>query len=485
MNLDTLYRSIDFGSTWDTVCTGPGFNAWCDASLRPDSAGVMYIGDNLSGIWKTADHGATWRKVYSTLGEIPSIAIDPLNPRVAYASKFGGGGGMVKTTDWGETWHTLSVPSGNRDTWWVTCSPVHPGYLYYGTYIGDTTYLGIYVSRDSGANWSKINEGLTPGSYFNYGLLTLDSLTLLALQSNGVYKYQYPTAIDVLQPGGGETWLTDSLYTIAWSATGLYYVRLEISTDNGASWSAIADSVPASQGSYPWTTPSTTSDSCLVRISDALFTATAGMSAAVFTLTDAYLTVLAPNGGEEWDAGSPQTISWSSVSLDSLAIEYSADGGAEWTYITEVPAAAGAFGWTVPDEPTQNALVRLRSSTDTTISDRSDSVFSILAPKEFTARIIVRDGGAGADTLRFGIIAGATDSIDAAFGEIELPLVPPGGTFDVRWEVDGTNGSIRDFRDTFAVPGDLHRYFARLQPGPGGYPLSLSWEPDSLGRECS
>lgn len=480
MGLDTLYRSTDFGSTWDTVCAGKGFNAWCDAALRPDSAAVMYLGDNLSGIWKTTDHGASWRKVYSTLGEIPSIAINPFDPRVAYASKFGGGGGIVRTTNWGETWSNVTVPSGNRDTWWIACSPVHPGFVYYGTYTGDTANLGIYFSRDSGANWERINSGLPLGAHFNYGLLALDSLTLVALQSNGVYKYQYPTTIDVLQPDGGEYWLADSTYSITWSAEGLYAVRLEFSLDDGATWSVIADSVPASQASYPWTTPAAFSESCVVRITDALFTSTTAASGSRFTVTNAFLTVDAPNGGETWDAGSLRQIAWTSVSFDSLTIEYSADSGASWSYVSEVPAQAGAFPWTVPDVPTGLALVRLRGSDDTNVVDLSDGVFTIVSVGEYSAPLVVRDAGAGEDTLVFGGSPGATDGIDAGFGETELAAVPPPGTFDVRWLIDGTNGADRDVRDTLDLPGDRHARRVSLQPGPGGYPFTLSWNPDSL-----
>ncbi len=480
MGLDTLYRSVDFGSTWDTVCTGKGFNAWCDAALRPDSAAVMYIGDNLSGIWKTTDHGSAWRKVYSTLGEIPSIAIDPFDPRVAYASKFGGGGGIVRTTNWGETWSNVTVPSGNRDTWWITCSPVHPGYVYYGTYTADTANLGIYFSRDAGASWSKINQGLTQGAFFNYGLLALDSLTLLALQSNGVYKYQYPTTIDVLQPDGGEYWLAESTYAITWSSTGLYALRLEYSLDDGATWTVIADSVPASATSWLWSTPGAYSESCLVRISDALFTSTAATSSARFTITDAYLSVVSPNGGEEWDAGSTHAVTWTSVSFDSLTIEYSTNNGASWSYVSEVPASAGAFPWTVPDHPTALALIRLRGSDDTNVVDQSDAVFTIVSVGAYSASMVVRDAGAGEDTLAFGGSPGATDGIDTAFGEVELAAIPPSGTFDVRWMIDGTNGVRRDIRDTLNGPLDRRTRQVSLQPGPGGYPLTLSWNPDSL-----
>ena len=443
----------------------------------------MYLGTISRASGKRPTTARRGEKFYSTLGEIPSIAIDR-STRVGYASSWGRG--IVRTTNWGGTGSNVTVPSGNRDKWWVTCSPEHPGYVYYGTYTGDTANLGIYLTRDSGASWEKINEGMPPGSFFNYGLLTLDSLTLLALQSNGVYKYQYPTTIDVLQPDGGEYWLADSAYSITWSSTGLYAVRLEYSLDNGASWTVIADSVPTSQSSYPWTTPPAYSESCLVRVSDARFTATSATSGSRFTITDAYLTVVEPNGGETWDAGSLQTISWTSVSFDSLTIEYSTDSGASWSYVSEVPSSAGAFPWTVPDSPTSLALVRLRGSDDTNVVDLSDGLFAILSVGEYSGRLVLRDGGAGEDTLYFGNSPGATDSIDAGFGEVELAAVPPSGTFDVRWHIEGTNGVKRDVRDTLSGADDRRTRRVLLQPGPGGYPFTLSWNPEPpAGRTLS
>lgn len=479
MGLDTLFRSVDFGSTWDTVCAGKGFNAWCDAAIRPDSAAVMYIGDNLSGIWKTRDHGVNWRKVYSTLGEIPSIAIDPFDPRVAYAGKFGGGGGIVRSTDWGETWHNLTVPSGNRDTWWVTCSITHPGYVYYGTYTGDTAHLGIYLSRDSGTTWTKMNEGLTSGGYFNYGLLAADTLAVLALQSNGLYRYQHPATITLVQPNGGEALLADSEYVVAWTASGIYRVRIDYSLDDGATWHEIADSIPAGQGQYPWTTPDTVAPSCRIRVSDALFTTASDQSDSAFTITDAYLTVVSPNGGEAWDAGSARTIAWTAVSFDSLTVEYSVDGGAGWTYVTEAPAAAGELSWTVPDVPTALALVRLRRSDDTTVADVSDAAFTILSVREFSAGVRIADEGGSADTLAFGLAAGATDGIDPWLGEFELPASPP-GVFRVSWRLEGTNGLHRDYRDTLLGPWDVRRYIADIEAGPPGHPFHVGWNPDSI-----
>ncbi len=480
MGLDTLFRSIDFGSTWDTVASDRGFNAWCDAAIRPDSAAVIYLGDNLSGIWKTEDHGSSWRKVYSTLGEIPSIAIDPFDPSVAYAGKFGGGGGLIKTTDWGETWHNVIVPSGNRDTWWVVCSPEHPGYVYYGTYTGDTARLGIYISRDSASTWTKINDGLPQSAIFNYGLLTLDSLTLIALQGSGIFKFQYPTTIGVTAPAGGDYWLADSQYTITWTATGVYYVRIEFSLDGGNSWTELADSIPAGQGSFGWTTPSLLSDSCLVRISDALWTSTTDVSDSLFTITNAELTIDSPNGGEVWDAGSVQEIRWSSVSFDSVQVEYSADSGAGWNLITRIPADVGTFEWTIPKNPTTVALVRMQGVDDTNVVDVSDGVFTIRYINTFTGDILVADNGAESDTLTFGMVADATDGIDTLLGEAELPVTPGPGSFDARWALAGSGGVSTDFRDTLHGDDDAHVFTLAFQPGGGGYPLTFSWDPESL-----
>src|SRR5205807_1263391 len=90
---------------WDTVRRTTGlFYAWCDAEIRPDSGNIMLLGDYHSGIWKTVDYGKNWKLVYGTTGEIPSIAIDPFNPQVAYASNFAGSATLLKSTNGGELW---------------------------------------------------------------------------------------------------------------------------------------------------------------------------------------------------------------------------------------------------------------------------------------------------------------------------------------------------------------------------------------------
>ncbi len=286
MGNDTLWRSTDFGNSWDTVRIVNGlFTAWCDAEIREDSANIIYIGDASSGIWKTTDYGYSWRNVFHTAGEIPCIAADPFNPRIAYAGRFGGSGievgGLLKTTDGGETWNCLDTPikicssptSGNG--WWVAPCLQRSGYIYFGTYGANPA--GIFLSRNGGISWDYVSCGFqfSPISQpLNYGLLALDTNSVIAVQENGIWKLDYDINLKVLSPNGGERWDTGSHHTISWIDTSIQgysndYVRLEYSIDNGRTWSLIVDSLQSFNTSYDWMVPPTPSDSCRLKITDA------------------------------------------------------------------------------------------------------------------------------------------------------------------------------------------------------------------------
>lgn len=91
------------------------------------------------------------------------------------------------------------------------------------------------------------------------------------------------------------------------------------------------------------------------------------------------LLVLAPNGGEEFQAGATTPIQWSSTgSISTVDLDYSTDSGATWTRIaTEVPNT-GSYTWTLPDIAATEALVRVSRSGSGDPSDVSDAPFTLL-----------------------------------------------------------------------------------------------------------
>ncbi len=91
------------------------------------------------------------------------------------------------------------------------------------------------------------------------------------------------------------------------------------------------------------------------------------------------ITVLNPNGGEIWEQGLDQTISWESEGeIDSVMIELSINNGATWQTIAEATENDGSFSYTVADAATTQAIVRITDANDATIYDVSDATFTIL-----------------------------------------------------------------------------------------------------------
>ncbi len=104
-------------------------------------------------------------------------------------------------------------------------------------------------------------------------------------------------------------------------------------------------------------------------------------------------------------------------------------------------------------------------------------------PYEFIDTLFVQDNGGKRDTLVFGANAGATDGIDALFGEAVLPAIPPTGTFDARMILPSTQGSKIDIRNLLDnVVQQQRTYNMNVQPGPGGYPMTIRWDSTGLAN---
>lgn len=123
------------------------------------------------------------------------------------------------------------------------------------------------------------------------------------------------------------------------------------------------------------------------------------------------LTLGAPNGGESWGAGSARPINWTCTTENSpdngtVSLEYSTDGGGTWKPIRSGEPNDGSYTWTVPDDPSSNARVRVirpnRISPtpapypSACSGDPSNNPFTLIAASAGTAP----DGRSGSTPLR-------------------------------------------------------------------------------------
>ena len=98
-------------------------------------------------------------------------------------------------------------------------------------------------------------------------IITLKIIVLLFFLGIQVKVSAQP--VIVVSPNGGENWEANSAQTIKWESTGISKVKIEYSLDNGLSWGIIAESIDASLGEYPWTTPDVKTPYVMIRVGDA------------------------------------------------------------------------------------------------------------------------------------------------------------------------------------------------------------------------
>jgi hypothetical protein len=387
---NVFYKSADFGSTWDTVRVNPfGSNnqGWEDAFIRPDSSKILVVSDNANGIWKSVDAGVTWRRVYAASGEVPAIALNLQNPAIAFGTKFGGGGGLVKTTNYGETWQLIPQFNG-KNMWGVAISAEHPDYVVTNTWGHSfSSDGGAYISRDGGVTWERTYQGFASSS--NHALCILDTMSVLSLQGDGIYKLQFPGRIsgEVYHDLNGNG-LRDS------GETGLRNrrVRLTGSKTDSVSTNLSGDYEFTLLGTGNYTVvPSLASQSLFVTFPPAgsyTLAVTDGEqhSGKTFGVAERTISIVGPNGGEQWAIGDTHAVIWTSRFLPGkVRVKISRDGGNTFAVLFDSTLNDGREIWQVSGPATNNARVSITSLENIGVTDMSDSAFVIGEPNNISS----------------------------------------------------------------------------------------------------
>ncbi len=199
-------------------------------------------------------------------------------------------------------------------------------------------------------------------------------------------------SVTVLAPNGGESWTAGTSATITWSSSAFTgTLDLELSADGGATWTTLVASTP-DDGTEFVTVPAVASTSVRVQVSaadgdPAVALAPSDLSDAVFAIVPPpSLTILSPNGGEDWLIGATATVTWDPDSyLGNVDLELSVDGGTTWAALASDTPNDGTESVIVPVAPTPTARVQVSAADGlpavaSAPADTSDAVFHVGGP---------------------------------------------------------------------------------------------------------
>lgn len=347
-NVDIDY-STNGGSTWTSVATGlqasTGYYYWTVPNT-PSASCYVRVKDAAN----------------ATVNDASNAAFTITTPAITLTTPNGG------QTYTGNTTQTI--------TWTST---------------GVSSYVKVEYSADNGASWLTAVTGTYNNGSYSWNVPNISSSTCLVRvsdyynaavndQSNNTFSINTAAAaLTLTSPNGGEVIAVNSSRTIYWNSTSVANVRLEYSLNGGGSWSTIVNSTAASTGYYVWSVPSTASATALVRITDVSNPGVFDQSNYVFTISNPSITLNSPNGGENFQIGNGYYITWSSVGVNTVRIEYTTDN-VNWTTIVSNYSNYNYYYWVVPNTPGTQCKVRVTSTASGSITDQSNGFFNIITP---------------------------------------------------------------------------------------------------------
>lgn len=150
----------DAAPAWQWAGWGGG-GFFFSAVFHPAKDGTLYLGGDVAGVYKSQDHGRTWRMINNGIADyaIYGLAVDRTAPDTVYAATEGG---LCKSVDGGAQWRLLpkTGPKELRITGErmksirsVAVDPTDGNVVYAGSPGGK-----VFKSTDGGGTWRAVYE---------------------------------------------------------------------------------------------------------------------------------------------------------------------------------------------------------------------------------------------------------------------------------------------------------------------------------------
>src|SRR5438067_8487360 len=250
-----VWKTTDGGGHWTPVSDSMPVAAIGALAVAPSDPSIVWAGTGEAwairdsdvigdGIYKSVDAGKTWAHAgLDETGRIGRITVHPTNPDIVFACAIGRitgrqpERGVFRTTDGGEHWERVLFVDENTGCSGLAIDAKNPRTLFAGTWqvemhpwaeLSGGPGSGVYVSRDGGTKWMRIEAPGLPKS----PLGKID-VAVAPTDSNRVYAL-------IQTADQGSLWRSDdgggSWRVVNWQR-GLigragYYVHLAVSPAN-------------------------------------------------------------------------------------------------------------------------------------------------------------------------------------------------------------------------------------------------------------
>jgi tetratricopeptide (TPR) repeat protein/photosystem II stability/assembly factor-like uncharacterized protein len=168
--------------------------------IDPNDPGVMYVGTEDAGVYKSIDGGISWQPAQKGMerAAVSTLIIDPKNPSTLYAGVVLGG--VYKSVDGAASWAPINSGIDLPGAEWlsiVVMDPKDSRHLYF------TQRLDLYESKDSGDSWNRLAkpECLTD-DISNLAVDPQDGNTIYIAEFNGNNGWKCPTGIFISKDQG-------------------------------------------------------------------------------------------------------------------------------------------------------------------------------------------------------------------------------------------------------------------------------------------
>jgi photosystem II stability/assembly factor-like uncharacterized protein len=192
-----VFKSTNQGTSWTPIFDQvDAMMSIGDIAVAPSDPNVVWVGTGEAnnrqssswgdGVYRSVDAGRTWKASgLADTRHIGRIVIHPTNPDVVYVAAVGhlwgsnSERGVFKTTDAGQTWVKVLYLDDNTGATDIVMDPQDPQTLFAAMYQrqrkawgfnGGGPGSGIFRSRDGGATWTRLSNGLPQGDKGRIGL---------------------------------------------------------------------------------------------------------------------------------------------------------------------------------------------------------------------------------------------------------------------------------------------------------------------------